>query len=283
MTRYALLAALLLAWPLCGPAAAQTVEEEEHESHRHPAPGKAGSPDLAKVAELITAKTNELRKKEGRLPVKANDKLVATVQYFAGYMARTTEYSHTADGKRPSQRAKEHGYDYCIVAENIAYAYDSRGFTTEQLAEKLFEGWKHSPEHRKNMLDPDVTETAVAVAHGGENGYYYADQMFGRPKSLAIRFEIENTSGESVRYGIGGKDFDLPPRVYYRITDNWLEMAVRFVVHDRGVRDVKDAMARDILRGLDEAGIGLPPVRVVVEPGAAGKKLTAVGNSTGRG
>lgn len=92
------------------------------------------------------------------------------------------------------------------------------------------------------------------------------------------------------RYFLG--DLGTQPRVYYRITDNWLEMAVRFVVHDRGIRDVKDAMARDILRGLDEAGIGLasgtydivglPPVRVVVEPGAAGK-LTAVGNGTGKG
>lgn len=212
MTRYLLLTALL-AWPLCGPAAAQTVEEEDHESQRHAAPGKAGSPDLKKVAELIVQKTNEFRKKEGRQPVKVNAKLDAAAQYFAGYMARTTEYGHTADGKRPSQRAKDRGYDYCIVAENIAYVYDSRGFATEQLAEKLFEGWKHSPEHRKNMLDPDVTETAVAVAHSDENGYYYADQMFGRPKSLAIRFEIENKSGDAVSYSIGEKSFDLPPRV----------------------------------------------------------------------
>lgn len=62
------------------------------------------------------------------------------------------------------------------------------------------------------------------------------------------------------------------PRVYYRLTDNWLELTVRFVVRDRGIRDIKDAMARDILRGLETAGIGLasatfeivglPPVRV---------------------
>jgi hypothetical protein len=145
--------------------------------------------------------------------VKANAKLVATAQYFAGYMAQTTEYGHTADGKRPSQRVKDHGYDYCIVAENIAYVYDSRGFATEQLAEKLFEGWKHSPEHRKNMLDPDVTDIAVAVAHSDKNGYYYADQLFGRPKSLAIKFRIENRSGEAVSYTVGGKTFELPPRM----------------------------------------------------------------------
>jgi small-conductance mechanosensitive channel len=62
------------------------------------------------------------------------------------------------------------------------------------------------------------------------------------------------------------------PTVYYRLTDNWLELTLRFVTEARGVRDVKDAMGRDILRELDAAGIGiasatfdivgLPPLRI---------------------
>jgi small-conductance mechanosensitive channel len=47
------------------------------------------------------------------------------------------------------------------------------------------------------------------------------------------------------------------PRVYWRLTDNWLELTVRFVVCDHGVRQVKDAMSRDILRELKAAGIGI--------------------------
>jgi hypothetical protein len=75
------------------------------------------------------------------------------------------------------------------------------------------------------------------------------------------------------------------PRVYYRLTDNWLEMTVRFVVRDRGIREVKDAMSRDLLKALDEAGItlasapfevvGLPPLRTVADgrkaPSSAGR------------
>ena len=63
----------------------------------------------------------------------------------------------------------------------------------------------------------------------------------------------------------------LEPRVYYRITDNWLELSLRFLSHDRTTREVKDRISRDILKGLDEAGIGIasttidivafPPVR----------------------
>lgn len=74
------------------------------------------------------------------------------------------------------------------------------------------------------------------------------------------------------------KRTDMKPRVYWRMTDNWLEMTVRFLAHDHAVRDLKDAMARDILAGLDRAGIGmpastigiveLPPVRVEL-PNAA--------------
>lgn len=70
------------------------------------------------------------------------------------------------------------------------------------------------------------------------------------------------------------KSADLRPRVYYRLTDNWLELTMRFVAREHGVRELKDAMGRDILRGLDDAGIqiasatfeivGLPPVKVDV-------------------
>jgi hypothetical protein len=71
------------------------------------------------------------------------------------------------------------------------------------------------------------------------------------------------------RYGPGE---GVTPRVYYRLTDNWLELTVRFIVRDHGIRDVKDAMSRDIIAALDEAGIGiasgtydivgLPPIRI---------------------
>jgi small-conductance mechanosensitive channel len=50
---------------------------------------------------------------------------------------------------------------------------------------------------------------------------------------------------------------DLEPRVFYRITDNWLELALRFLSPAHGARALKDAMSRDILRAFDEAGIGI--------------------------
>ncbi|HET7369609.1 MAG TPA: mechanosensitive ion channel domain-containing protein [Gammaproteobacteria bacterium] len=73
-------------------------------------------------------------------------------------------------------------------------------------------------------------------------------------------FKIGQISAEAMhrmqeRYFVKAADFE--PRVFYRLTDNWLELAVRFVVLERGIRDIKDAMSREILAGLDAAGIGI--------------------------
>jgi small-conductance mechanosensitive channel len=47
------------------------------------------------------------------------------------------------------------------------------------------------------------------------------------------------------RYNL--KALDIEPRVYWRITDNWLELALRFLAPDHGTRGIKDAMSRQIL------------------------------------
>ncbi len=69
---------------------------------------------------------------------------------------------------------------------------------------------------------------------------------------------------------------DLHPRVYYRLTDNWLELTVRFIVRDHGIRVIKDKISRDIIKAFDQASIevasstydivGLPPLRVESSP-----------------
>ena len=57
------------------------------------------------------------------------------------------------------------------------------------------------------------------------------------------------------RFGVD--PIDLDPRVFYRITDNWLELTVRFVVGTHRIRGVKDAMSRHIITELDKVGIGI--------------------------
>jgi small-conductance mechanosensitive channel len=70
---------------------------------------------------------------------------------------------------------------------------------------------------------------------------------------------------------------DLQPDVFYKLTDNWLELAVRFIAPTHGVRQVKSDMSRDVLAAFEQAGIaiasstydivGMPPLRF--EPSSA--------------
>ena len=76
------------------------------------------------------------------------------------------------------------------------------------------------------------------------------------------------------RFGV--EPIDLIPRVFFRITDNWLELTVRFLLHTHQIRGAKDAMSRHIISELDKVGIGIasatydivgfPPVRIAGEP-----------------
>jgi small-conductance mechanosensitive channel len=69
---------------------------------------------------------------------------------------------------------------------------------------------------------------------------------------------------------------DLKPRSFMRITDNWIEFSVRFLVQTHKIRYVKDAISRDIMDEFDAAGIGiasgtydivgLPPIRIEAMP-----------------
>jgi uncharacterized protein YkwD len=215
MSHRVLTAVCAAAWLMLPSGCSAQVVEEDHKENLHFPNVRSGdekNPDVAKAVRIILDRTNEFRRAEARKEVAVNEKLTEAARYFAGFMAETGKYGHTADGNHPADRAKKYGYDYCIILENIAYQYNSAGFSTEELGAKFIEGWKHSPGHRRNMLDADVTETAVAVARSEKTGYYYAVQMFGRPKSLAISFSVANNVGEEVRYKVGDQEFTLPPR-----------------------------------------------------------------------
>ena len=177
------------------------------------APAQPARPDLAASSRLIVAQTNELRAAHALARTEPEARLGAAAHAFAEYMARTDRYGHEADGSSPAQRARAHGYDYCKVAENIAYLMNSRGFGTDELARSVVEGWKNSPGHRKNMLDRDVVDIGVAMAQSPKSQRWYVVQMFGRPRSKAVRFSIANEAAQEVRYELGGRSFGLAPQV----------------------------------------------------------------------
>jgi small-conductance mechanosensitive channel len=68
---------------------------------------------------------------------------------------------------------------------------------------------------------------------------------------------------------------DIEPRVFWHITENWLELTVRFLAPDHGIRKIKDAMTREILRGFEDANIMIAAVRQEAVAGASPKPAKA--------
>ena len=135
------------------------------------------------VEARVVALVNDFRVEHGLKPLEREARLDQAAQYFGGYMAHKGTLEHRADGSTPAARVKQRGYAYCVIAENIAYEYSSRGFTAERLARNFVESWQGSPTHRANMLDAAVTQTGLGIARSGR-GEYYAAQIFGRPPVL---------------------------------------------------------------------------------------------------
>ena len=174
--------------------------------------GSVWAIDVSQSAKEVVERTNAIRMKEGLKSLHESAALQNVARDFARHMADTGNYGHHADGRTPEERASAQGYEYCILSENIAYQYRSNGYPSAgALAEAFTRGWMNSPEHRKNMLDPDVTQIGVGIARD-RGGRYFAVQMFGRPKAAAIRFAVRNASGRSIEYQAGARRFSLASR-----------------------------------------------------------------------
>ncbi len=54
---------------------------------------------------------------------------------------------------------------------------------------------------------------------------------------------------------------EIAPRVFWRITEDWLELTVRFLGPDHGIRNIKDQITREIIAGFEKAGIVIAATR----------------------
>jgi hypothetical protein len=110
-------------------------------------------------------------------------------------------------------------------------------------------------------------------------------------RSVVERIMLEAASRETIEIGeiaaptlkileekFAIKPGDIRPRVFMRLTDNWVELSVRFLCSNHDIRGLKDRMSREIIQNLDKAEIGiasstydivgLPVIRVQLEASA---------------
>ena len=170
------------------------------------------TPDIPKVEAAIVEMTNEFRAEQQLGSVKVDRQLAAAARDYARFLAASDLFSHTADGRQHSDRAKSAGYGFCIVTENLSLNLDTRGFEARQLARDALEGWKKSPGHRKNLVTPHVTDIGVGVAKVSGAEKYLSVQLFGRPEALKYAFTIQNGLTSNVTYSFGGQKHQVAPR-----------------------------------------------------------------------
>lgn len=213
--------------------------------------------DLPQIQARIVELTNTVRGRNTLAPVAPDPRLAAAAQRFADFMASTERYGHEADGQRAADRVAAEGYDYCALGENIAYVFNSLGFTPDELAARLLAGWERSPEHRRNLLLASATAIGIGVAQSPNSRRFYAVQLIAQPRSAATTFEVRNATDSAVRYEVDGEGYTLAPgatRTHTRCSESDLRFPPPVASPGEGVIRVRDR-ARYVVSGSDAAGV----------------------------
>ena len=100
-------------------------------------------------------------------------------------------------------------------------------------------------------------EMAIPITYQADRSKVEAIMLDAAARFAGRAEEVAAAAKDDLQERFGVDPIDLQPKVFYRITDNWLELTVRFIVTTHGIRGIKDAMSRQILTGLDAAGIGI--------------------------
>lgn len=110
-------------------------------------------------------------------PLRWNARLGWAALVHSGDMAEKRYFSHAdQSGRRVGDRAREAGYSWARVGENLAY-----GLNTPQ---ETVNGWLSSPSHCANIMNGEFTEmgAAFAVTADDSTSMAYWTQTFGKPR-----------------------------------------------------------------------------------------------------
>ncbi|KQT88544.1 hypothetical protein ASG48_01410 [Aurantimonas sp. Leaf443] len=115
---------------------------------------------------------NAFRASNGLSPVAFDAVLDKAAERQARAMAARGKMSHSLDGSLPG-RVSAYGYNWAAISENLGWNYGS--------VPAVIRGWEASPGHRRNLLNPNVTEIGLAAARGRSGEPYWA-LILGREK-----------------------------------------------------------------------------------------------------
>ena len=99
----------------------------------------------------------------------------------------------------------------------------------------------------------DEISVPVAYAQDFDKAERIILEAANREAETAKRMGKEEVKRLEDRFGIDAGAVD--PKVFWRITEDWLELTVRFLGRDHGIRHLKDRMSRHIMAEFAKANI----------------------------
>jgi uncharacterized protein YkwD len=141
---------------------------------------------------------NRERVAQGLQPLHWDDALANAAREHAIRMAQRNTLSHQFPGEMALQdRARQAGARYTVIAENVAEGPS---------AETIHSSWMHSPHHRANLLDPDLTAIGISVILSTDNsgrGMLFAVQDFSQSvANLNVQQQERQVSAQLAARGL---------------------------------------------------------------------------------
>ncbi len=141
-----------------------------HLENRPPLSAVAASSQPSVEEKFLLDAANRERAATGARPLLWDAALAVAARRHAEIVVNNTLLSHQYPGEAPlSERASRAGAKFSMVAENIAMGTNP---------ETIHNGWMHSPGHRKNILNPELTSVGIVMMKG--SGGLFAVQDFSR-------------------------------------------------------------------------------------------------------
>lgn len=173
----------------------------------------------AKIIEvLVVQKMNAYRVNAGLPELVVSDTLTSDSRSWSQHMSDTDDFSHdptwkywngvTLDGGETSYAGENIAYNY---RENFGDKWGAYGTTKDpmQAANALFDQWKNSPGHDKNMLARNnVVGVGVHIAKHGQFTRIYGTQKFYAISGSGVDTARFHTTGDAASaYGFDGAAF----------------------------------------------------------------------------
>jgi uncharacterized protein YkwD len=132
--------------------------------------------EIASLERECLEQVNLVRQAYGVFALDFDEELLEVARAYSRRMAEEKFFAHEdPEGRTVRQRVDGVGIKWRMIGENLAY---SNGYLSPVAAS--LHGWMESEPHRRNMLDPGYTDTAIGVWISSDGTVYFTEIFLKR-------------------------------------------------------------------------------------------------------